>query len=347
MARYEGLIPVNLLTGSLGSGKTTLLQQLLNSPQFAKTAVLVNEFGEIGLDHLLLERVDDDIVLLQTGCVCCTIRGELSDAMRDLYERRQRGHIPAFERLAIETTGLADPAPIIFTLSADPVLRHHFRLSNVITTVDGVNGELQLDANTETAKQVAVADRIVVTKTDIAEQANLVGLAARLADLNPAAAIVLAPSQRIEPNVLMANDVYNPTSKSQEVQNWLVMEAESRHRNGGHHSSRHDAEISSFCVTYDAPLNWTAFGLWLSMLLNCHGEQVLRVKGILDVDGMPGPVVIHGVQHLVHPPVHLDRWPSEDHRSRIVFIVRGLEHDLVERSLAAFNGLVNPYQCAA
>ena len=344
MAQHEELIPVNLLTGSLGSGKTSLLQQLLSSPQLANTAVLMNEFGEIGLDHLLLESVDDELVVLQTGCVCCTIRGELSTAIRDLYDRRQRGQIPAFERLAIETTGLADPAPIVFTLTAEPVLRHHFRLGNVITTVDAVNGEQQLGANPETAKQVAVADRVVLTKSDIAEAGGVARLKAQLTRLNPAAPVIDAQSQPIEPNALMANDVYDPASKSEEVRRWLAAEAKMGHAQSTHglDASRHDAEITTFCATFDVPLDWTAFGLWLSMLLNCHGENVLRVKGILDVGGMPGPVVIHGVQHIVHPPVHLERWPSDDRRSRIVFIVRGLEREAIERSLAAFNGLANP-----
>lgn len=351
MAEYEALIPVNLLTGFLGSGKTTLLQRLLASPQLANTAVLINEFGEVGLDHLLLEHVDEETVVLKTGCVCCTIRGELSDAIRGLYDKRQRGAVPAFERLAIETTGLADPAPIVFTLMAEPVVRHHFRLGNVIATVDAVNGELHLDRNPETAKQVAVADRLVLTKTDIADRDAVARLDERLGRLNRAAPIVHAPSDAIEPDALMANDVYDPASKSEEVRRWLAEEARAAAENRAHgHTvkvSRHDRDIGTFCATFDRPLDWTAFGLWLAMLLHCHGERVLRVKGILNVADMPTPVVIHGVQHLVHPPVHLDHWPGEDRRSRIIFIVRGLDRAAIERSLAAFNRLANPDNLAA
>jgi G3E family GTPase len=340
VAVYETLIPVNVITGFLGSGKTTLLNRLLRSPQLARTAVLVNEFGEVGLDHLLLETVDAETVILQSGCVCCTIRGDLADAIRKLFSRRERGLIPRFDRLAIETTGLADPAPIISTLLAEPVIRHHFRLGNVIVTVDAINGPLHLAQNPESVKQVAVADRIVLTKTDLAAAAQVGELRAALGRLNPTAPIFEAASEPLAPDDLMAADVYDPARRSLEVRRWLDEEAHRAAVDGdhrGHDPNRHDRDIRAFCLTFDRPLDWTLFGIWLSMLLHAHGERVLRVKGILNVLGLATPVVIHGVQHVIHPPAHLDAWPSADRRSRIVFIGRGLEQKAIERSLAAFS----------
>ena len=335
MADYAGLIPVNLITGFLGSGKTTLLNRLLKAPALANTAVLVNEFGAVGLDHLLLEPVDGETVVLQSGCVCCTIRGELALAMRALFSKRERGFVPPFTRLAIETTGLADPAPIVSTLTAEPVLRHHFRLGSIITTVDAVNGFLHLNDNPESVKQVAVADRLVMTKTDLADPDAVFELEAALRRLNPAAPILDALEDDFAPEALMASDIYDPASKGAEVARWLseAMPA-AQHR---HEPNRHGDAIRAFCLSFDQPLEWTAFGIWLTMLLHAHGQKVLRVKGILNVKGLPAPVVIHGVQHVVHPPAHLDRWPDDDRRSRIVFIVRGLEQALIERSLAAFH----------
>jgi G3E family GTPase len=340
MADYAALLPVNLITGFLGSGKTTLLQRLLRSPALANTAVLVNEFGEVGLDHLLLEAVDAETVILQSGCVCCTIRGDLADAMRALYSKRERGLVPRFDRLAIETTGLADPAPIVATLTAEPVLRHHFRLGSIVTTVDAVNGALHLAANPESVKQAAVADRLVVTKSDLASPAAVGALAADLARLNPAAPILDACADPLAAEDLMASDVYDPARKLAEVALWLRQEVEPqamRPAHRGHDRSRHGRDIHAFCLTFEQPLDWTGFGVWLTMLLHAHGEKVLRVKGILDVLDVATPVVIHGVQHIVHPPAHLARWPDDDRRSRLVFIVRGLERGLIERSLAAFH----------
>ena len=340
MAAYETLLPVNVITGFLGSGKTTLLNRLLRSPELARTAVLVNEFGEVGLDHLLLEAVDGDTVILQSGCVCCTIRGDLADAIRKLFSRRERGLIPPFDRLAIETTGLADPAPIISTLLAEPVIRHHFRLGNVIATVDAINGPLHLAQNPESVKQVAVADRIVLTKTDLADEAQLRQLKAALKRLNPTAPVLDAAADPLAPDDLMAADVYDPARKTEEVRRWLDEEVHraAADRDHGHHDRyRHDRDIRAFCLTFERPLDWTLFGIWLSMLLHAHGERVLRVKGILNVVGLATPVVIHGVQHVIHPPAHLEAWPSADRRSRIVFIVRGLEQRAIERSLAAFS----------
>ena len=343
MAAYETLIPVNLITGFLGSGKTTLLNRLLRSPRLADTAVLVNEFGEVGLDHLLLEAVDAETVILQSGCVCCTIRGDLAEAMRGLHGKRERGVIPRFARLAIETTGLADPAPIVSTLLAEPVIRHHFRLGNVIATVDAINGARHLAENPESVKQVAVADRIVLTKTDLGAQAQVEDLKAALRGLNPTAPLLDAASDPLAPDDLMTSDVYDPARKSAEVRRWLDQEAHRTASAGhAHDRNRHDRGIRAFCLTFERPLDWTAFGVWLTMLLHAHGARVLRIKGLLHVRGLPAPVVIHGVQHVIHPPAHLERWPDADRRSRIVFIVRDMDPATIEASLAAFNRQAEP-----
>jgi len=338
--------PVNLITGFLGSGKTTLLQKLLRDPALADTAVLINEFGEVGLDHHLLERIDDTMVLLQSGCICCAIRGELAQAIKDLHERRERGTIPPFRRLVVESTGLADPFPILSTVHADPVLKHHFRLANVVTTVDAVNGNTQLDSYEESVKQVAVADRIVVTKTDIAEAPAVRALTDRLARLNPSAAMFRG-AEPIEADALIARDLFDLGTKTDAAKTWFAAElGEAQHHEHHHDRNRHGDDIFAFSLQFDEPLDWTMFGIWLTMLLNRHGREVLRVKGILNVAGSPTPVAVHGVQHLVHPPVHLTAWPDADRRSRLVFIVKGLDRRAIERSLRAFTALAPARQAA-
>jgi G3E family GTPase len=333
------LIPVDIVTGFLGSGKTTLLQRLLASPELAHTAVLVNELGEVGLDHLLLRHVDETTVVLPSGCVCCALRDDLTAAIRDLYSKREQGAIPRFDRLAIETTGLADPAPILFTLMAEPVLRHHFRVGHVVTTVDAVNGGGHLARHPESVKQVAVGDRVVLTKTDLTGRAPAEALRAACRRLNPTALIFDPAVEPIGPDQLLTGDPADHSGARQETRRWLEAAAAAAPETAAGPVSPHDRDIYAFSVTVDRPLDWTAFGLWLTMLLHAHGEDVLRVKGLLQVVGVPTPVVIHGVQHLVHPPVHLAGWPTADRGTRLVFIVRKLERQVIERSLAAFNRL--------
>ncbi len=335
MTDYAALIPVNVVTGFLGSGKTTLLQRLLASPALRDTAVLVNEFGEVGLDHHLLEHVAEGTLLLDNGCICCALRGDLKEALRDLFSRRERGEIPRFSRLVIETSGLADPVPIAYTVLAEPVLQHHFRLGNVVTTIDAVNAEAQLERYPESVKQAAVADRLVLTKTDLSTPAQVRALRARLGRLNRAAPIYDAAAEPLEPEALLVEDIYDPEARVREVSRWW--------QGAGDHASHDhgDGEISSFSLEFAEPLDWTAFGIWLSMLLNRHGENVLRVKGMLNVQGAEAPVLINGVQHIVHPPVHLETWPEGERRSRLVFIVRELSRARIEASLAVFNALAN------
>jgi G3E family GTPase len=333
MADVPAFTPVYLLTGFLGSGKTTLLRRLLADPALADTAVLINEFGEIGLDHHLVERIDENMVLLQSGCVCCTVRGELADALRDLHSKRERGLVPAFSRVVVESTGLADPFPVLSTLKSDPVLRHHFRPGSVVTTVDAVNGLAQLDTYIESNRQAAIADRLVITKADLADGPSMDALKERLVRINPDADCFVAAADGPGADVLLGGGEAGRAASLQSTSGFycdapsMLVTAE---------GAAHQAAISSFVVTVDEPLDWTGFGVWLTMLLNRHGDRVLRVKGILDLAGEERPVAIHGVQHLVHPPVHMQAWPSADRTSRIVFIVDGLDVGLLKRSLHAF-----------
>jgi G3E family GTPase len=326
--------PVTLITGFLGSGKTTLLQRLLLDPGLADTAVLINEFGEIGLDHHLLERIDETVVMLQSGCVCCTIRGELSAAIKSLNSRREQGTLPPFRRLLIESTGLADPFPILSTVRSDPVLHHHFTLGNVITTVDAVNGARQLDTQPESVKQAAMADRLVLTKTDLTDRDTAERLIERLRSINPEAPLWCSSEDVVDAKALLEAgfdqvripplpDRTDPSEGDQQP----------------HH---HLDDISTLTLSFAEPIDWTRFGIWLTMLLHRHGNELLRIKGILNVPDTDTPVAIHAVQHLVHPPRHLGVWPDAERRSRLVFITRGIDPSGIERSLRAFIMLSTP-----
>lgn len=333
--------PVTLLTGFLGSGKTTLLKRLLETSALADTAVLINEFGEIGLDHHLLERIDETMVLLQSGCLCCTIRGELADAMRDLHARRETGNIPPFRRLVIESTGLADPFPVLSTMKSDQVLRHHFRPANVITTVDAVNGLAQLATYAESNRQVAVADRLVIMKSDLVAPAQVAALTARLRAINPDASLCDARDGTFDVESLLDESVDIPAVPAPSKGGFYCDDLLLLTRLDG---TVHEARIQSFVMTVEARIDWTAFGIWLTMLLNRHGDRILRVKGILDLEGEDRPVAIHAIQHLVHPPVHMRAWPSAERRSYIVFIIDGLDEALIRRSFQAFNRLQHPLE---
>jgi G3E family GTPase len=335
MTGYGELTPVNVVTGFLGSGKTTLLARLLRSPELSDVAVLVNEFGEVGLDHHLLQGVTESTLLLENGCLCCAVRGDLQKALRDLLSRRMRGDVPYFRRVVIETSGLADPAPIVYTLLSEAVLRHHFRLSVIITTVDAVNGTSQLAGFAEAVKQVSMADRLIVTKTDLSDQASLAALRTQLRALNRPAQILESGDIRCAIHRVLTDDIYDADGKFRETGHWTAEEIDD------HNAHVHTAGVNSFAAIFVRPLDWTAFGVWASMLLHRHGADVLRLKGLLNVVGVPTPVLINAVQHIVHPPSHLERWPDEDRRSRLVLIVRGLQCARIERSLTAFNDLVN------
>ena len=326
---YPDFTPIVLLTGFLGSGKTTLLARLLKDPALADTAVLINELGEVGLDHHLLDRVDEEMVLLSSGCLCCTIRGELAEAIKGLHARRERGEVPPFRRIVVESTGLADPLPVIATITADPVLKHHFRMGAVLTTVDAVNGRDQLARQPESVTQAAVADRLVLTKTDLATPDEAEAVLTALRALNPDAPVSCAAVDRLDAATLLSGR----PALTQAVEGFRCVAAPP----AASPALAHGDAVRSFALVFDAALNWTRFALWLTMLLNRHGDAILRVKGLLNVEGSETPVAIHGVSALVHVPTHLSAWPDPaDRRSRLVFITRGLAPELIERSMTAF-----------
>ena len=339
-------IPLTVLTGFLGAGKTTLLNRLLKDPALSQTAVIINEFGEISLDHLLVEYVGDNMVLLQSGCLCCTMRGDLVDALetllRDLDNRRCK-----FSRVLLETTGLADPAPVLHTAMAHPYLVLRYRLDGVVTVVDCVNGETTLDEHAEAVKQAAVADRIVLAKTDLATNAQRAGLVARLRALNPAAQILDAATGEATAERLLNCGLYNPERKIPDVKKWLAEEAyadaRAHHHDHPHDVNRHDAHIGAFVLTSDTAIPAGTLEMFLELLRATHGAKLLRIKGIVKLAEMPEtPVVVHGVQHVFHPTARLDRWPDDDHRTRLVFITRDLPKHTVRELFEAFIGHAAP-----
>jgi G3E family GTPase len=345
-------VPCTVVTGFLGAGKTTLLNRLLKDPALKETAVVINEFGEVGLDHLLVEYVSDNVMLLQSGCLCCTMRGDLVDALETLLRDLDNNRC-TFKRLVLETTGLADPAPVLHTTMMHPYLVMRYRLDGVVTLVDAVNGEATLDAHMEAVKQAAMADRLVLSKSDlVADPAKLASLNARLHALNPAAPILDAARGETTPETLLECGLYDPARKIPDVKKWLKEEAyagshghdhDHGHQHGHAHDhahldrNRHDDHIRSFTLTADRPIPAGTFHMFIDLLRSLHGPNLLRLKGIVQIAETPDrPLVIHAVQHVFHPFSQLDRWPDDDHRTRLVFITRDLPEPKIREMFAAF-----------
>ena len=337
-------IPLCVLTGFLGAGKTSLLNRLLHDEAFAGTAVIINEFGEIGLDHLLVKSIDDNMILLQSGCLCCTLRGDLVNALEGLLRDLDNGRV-SFRRVMLETTGLADPAPVLQTAMAHPYLVMRLRLDGVITVVDAINGGATLDEHIESLKQAAVADRLVLTKTDLLDtperRAGKDALVARLHALNPAAPILDAAAGEATPERLLACGLYDPERKIPDVKRWLAEEAYAAHHALAHHHhhdrNRHDDRIGAVTLTADKPIPGGTFEMFIDLVRSLHGPKLLRLKGIVKLAETPErPLVIHGVQHVMHPPSYLDAWPDSDERTRIVVITRDLDPQAVKGLFDAF-----------
>lgn len=342
-------IPLTIITGFLGSGKTTLLNALLRDPALRETAVLVNEVGEIGLDHLFYEAVDGDTMLLAGGCLCCSVRGDLVTALENILRGIDNGKTVSFQRVVIETTGLADPASVLHVVMAHPYLVQRFRLDGLVTTVDAVNGNDTLDRHQEAVKQAAMADRIVLTKTDLAKTSDVESLRARLKTLNPVAAILDAAKGEAKADTLLNAGLYDSERKIPDVKRWLAQAAveeaehEHHHHDGDHehhHHHHHDDKIRTFSLASEKPIAFSTIEMFLDLLRATHGPKLLRLKGVVQLAEEPDqPLVLHVVQHIVHPPVRLKAWPDEDRRSRLVCVTYDLDPAIVRRLFDAFLGV--------
>ena len=328
-----GRIPVSVVTGFLGSGKTTLINRLLKRPDMNRVAVIINEFGEQGIDNDLVQVSSEQMMLLNNGCLCCVLRGDLQETLRELFIKRRNGEVIDFDRVIIETTGLADPAPVMQTLMTDTLLQAQYRLDCVVSLVDAVNGIEQLATLSEPVKQVALADRLVVTKSDLATDEQMANLESRLREFNPQAPLRIAINGEIDLAFLIDVGLRDTHSRLEDVERWMGEDAGRGHR--------HDTTIQSFCLRFDQPFSWAAFSQCMEVLTALRGSDLLRVKGLVNVESHAGPLVVQGVQHLFHPPVELESWPSADRQSRLVFITRGIPRKTIADLFSAI-GAVAP-----
>lgn len=356
----EARIPVYLLTGFLGSGKTTVLNQLVKQPELARTLVIINEFGAVSLDHLLVSHANEDIVVeLGSGCLCCSIRGDLAKTLRDATWRFARQGVRQFDRVIIETTGLADPAPVIHTLLTDRKIFLQYRLQGVVTTIDAVHGAHTLDRHPEAQKQVGVADLLLLTKTDLSQTKPSAkpALLQRLQQINPQARLLTVLDGALSAAELLALDHIEPEFSSTPLDQWLNIHALTAQKfvaapainrlalremvvDSAERSevdlNRHDDRIQAHCFTFDIPFSAARFEGWLQLIMQLMGHQLLRVKGIIHLEDHPGPMVIHGVQHIFHPAAFLPAWPDADRQSKLVFITDDIERSTLARTFELF-----------
>lgn len=321
-------IPVLIFTGFLGSGKTTLLNRILADDAFADSAVIINEFGAISIDHLLVATPRENMRVLESGCVCCTVQGELVDTLIELLRARGRDGVPEFRRVLVETTGLADPIPILEVLAAHPDIPHFFALHSVVTLIDSANALAQLEEFRESRRQVAVADRLLLSKTDLADATTQAALAARLDDLNAAAPREAIDPRGADPQALFGVAYFDIAQGRGSVDEWLSTEAQARASEG---FVAHTGNVQSFSIRHDKPVTRAGLLLWLDLIAGLKGRDLLRVKGVFNVEGEP--VAVHAVQRIVHEPVPLPAWPDEERASRIVFITRGIPRAAIEDTL--------------
>ncbi len=357
-------VPVSILTGFLGAGKTSLLNRLLKDPDLTDTAVIINEFGDVSLDHLLVEASSDGIIELSDGCLCCTVRGELVDTLADLMDRMQTGKIKPLKRVVIETTGLADPAPVLQSVMGNPIIAQSYRLDGVVTVVDAVNGLSTLDHHEEAVKQVAMADRLVISKLSLATPDAVINLKARLRDLNPRVPMIDGDLPEAGKAELFHCGLYDPATKIADVGRWLQDEASAdhdhahddhyhhdhdcdcghdHHGHGHHHhhdANRHGADIRSFSIVHDRPIDPMALEMFIDLLRSAHGEKLLRMKAIVSMSDNPDrPLILHGVQTVFHAPQRMAAWPDpSDRRTRMVLITKDLPEAFVRDLFDAFTG---------
>lgn len=337
-------IPLTVITGFLGSGKTTLLNALLQTPQAANTAVIINEYGEVGVDHDLVQNIAESVTLLDNGCVCCVVRGDLETALREMFLARRAGQMANFERVILETTGLADPAPVMQAISNDAALIELYRLDGVITLVDGAQGSTQLTHTVEAVKQAAVADRIVITKSDLTDEATIARLEAELKEINPTGRITRAVKGVVEPDLLLSVGIDRARVAPEVVDRWLGPSGDDHDHHGDHdhdkeHAHGHTHNIVTFTLWFDKPFKRATFERCVELLTSLRGADLLRVKGLVNVEDETGPVIIQGVQHLFHPPVTMAEWPGTERRSRLVFITRGIQRETIANLFAAVTAL--------